>query len=306
MAVTVIGTVAFDDVKTPFGEIKDGLGGTASHFSMSASFFTDVNMIAVVGDDFPDEHIAMFRDRGINTDGLQVMQGKKTFRWKGHYEYDMNTAHTLETQLNVIENYEPVLPESYKNSRILFLANIDPDQQRAVIDKAGESELVVMDTMNLWINHKKESVIKTLAKVDLLTLNEGEARMLTEQSNLVKAARQLQEWGPKIVVIKQGEYGALLFFGQEIFSAPGLPIDDVNDPTGAGDSFAGGMLGYLDRCERFDYDSMKTAVICGSVMASFNVEKFSCERLKEINFEDIKTRFTEFQGLGKFNNMQIS
>ncbi len=306
MSITVVGTVAVDTVETPFGKVTRALGGAATHFSAAASIYTKVNIIGIVGDDFPQEHIAFFKSRQINLEGLQIVPGKKTFHWEGKYDFDLNNAQTIATHLNVIGDWQPVVPESCKKPDILFLANIDPDQQRRVITQCGRPKFIALDTMNFWISCKKESLIETIKLVDLVTINETEARLITGKHSLVKAAKDIQALGPKIVVIKRGEYGALLFSEGNIFSAPALPLEDVFDPTGAGDSFAGGMIGYLDRCKSFEWQHLKTAVICGSVMASFNVEKFSCDRLKEINLNDTKARFAEFATLGKFEVMAVS
>lgn len=305
MSITVVGTVALDTVETPFGRIENGLGGSATHFSVSASFFTSVNLVAVVGKDFPKEHIDFFHSRKINTEGIAVIEDGKTFRWEGRYDFDLNQAHTLATHLNVIEKHEYKVPKSFQNPGVLFLANIDPDQQRQVIAQSGKSKFIGLDTMNLWIDIKRTSVIETMKLVNLVTINEAEARALTNTANLVKAAKKIQSWGPQYVIIKRGEYGAMLFCKNQIFCASALPLEDVNDPTGAGDSFAGGVFGYLDRCHEITFDALKTAVICGSVMASFNVEKFSCDRLKEISYNDIQARFREFEELGQFEGMNL-
>lgn len=299
MAITVVGSVALDSVETPFGKVEDALGGSATHFAASASFFTGVKLVGVVGRDFPQAHIDFLKSRQVDVTGLQIVDGK-TFHWRGRYDFDLNNAQTLETHLNVFEKFHPVLPEDYQNPSILFLANIDPDLQRHVIDQAGRPGFIALDTMNLWIQIKKDSLIKTISKVDLVTINEGEARLLASEPGLSRAARKILELGPKIVVIKQGEYGALLFHKAGIFSAPGLPLEEVFDPTGAGDSFAGGMMGYLDQKGDFGFEAFKTAVICGSVMASFNVEKFSCDRLREITLADIQRRFAQFERLSRF------
>lgn len=303
MSITVVGSVALDTVHTPFGHIEEGLGGSASHFAASASFFSPVNLVGVVGSDFPREHIEFFKSRPIDLAGLEVADGK-SFRWVGRYDYDLN-AQTLETHLNVFETFKPKLPESYKSAPILFVANILPELQQEVIRQAGTPRLIGMDTMNLWINTRKSAVIETMGLVDFVTVNESEARLLTGMPNLLKAARKIQSWGPRVVIVKQGEYGALLFHEDEIFSAPALPLEDVLDPTGAGDSFAGGLTGYLAQRGAGDFDSWKTAVICGSVMASFNVEKFSCERLKEISLDDIRTRFKRFEQLAHFAPLDL-
>jgi sugar/nucleoside kinase (ribokinase family) len=306
MSITVVGTVALDTIETPFGKITEGLGGSATHFSAAASFYTDINLVAVVGDDFPREHIEFLKSRKVDLQGLETVKGGKSFRWEGKYDYDLNNAQTLATHLNVIEKFQPKVPASYKNPHILFLANIDPDLQRLAIEQAGQPQLIALDTMNLWINIKKDSLLKTLRQVHFVTINESEARLLTETPNLVKAARLIQSWGPQIIVIKRGEYGALLFYHDQIFSAPALPLEEVFDPTGAGDSFAGGTMGYLDRAGCFDFESVKTAMICGSVMASFNVEKFSCDRLKEIAWTDILRRFEVFKNLAHFDTVRLS
>ena len=302
MSITVVGSVALDDVQTPFGEIHRGLGGSGSHFAVAASYFTQVNLVGVVGEDFPQEHIEFFKSRQIDLAGLQIVAGK-TFYWRGYYDYDLNNAKTLETQLNVFENFAPRLPESYKNPKILFLGNIHPDLQMHVIENAGKPGLIVLDTMNYWISNEKKALMRTIAKVNVLTINETEARLLTDTPNVVTAARKLQKLGPKVVVLKRGEYGSLLFFGEHIFSAPALPIEQVFDPTGAGDSFAGGMMGYLSQTPHSDFNAYKTAVICGSVMASFNVEKFSCDRLRNLAQSDVVERFNAFTSLSQFGKM---
>lgn len=302
MGITVVGSVALDTVATPFGKAENALGGSAVHFSVSASFFTSVSLVGVVGKDFSPRHIETLKSREIDVKGLQIAEGE-TFRWSGKYDFDLNNAQTLATHLNVFETFSPVLPEEYKNPHVLFLANIDPDLQRHVIGQAGRPGLIALDTMNLWINIKKESLIQTMGMVDLVTINEAEARLLAGEPNLTRAARKIQSFGPKTVVIKQGEYGALLFHGDKIFNAPGLPLEQVFDPTGAGDSFAGGLLGYLDKKRSLEFEALKTGVICGSVMASYNVEKFSCERLLEIRFPDVLERFARFEMLTSFERL---
>lgn len=305
MTITVVGTVALDTITTPFGKVKEYLGGSAMFFSVAAGFFTSVNLVAVVGGDFPKQHIDFLKERKVNLDGLEIKPDGKTFRWVGSYGHDLNNAQTLETQLNVIENYQPKIPESCKNPEILFLANIDPDQQIHVMDQTGKPGFIALDTMNLWIKTKKKSLIEAIKRVDLVTINESEARLLTGTANLVRAAKEIQNYGPRTVVIKRGEYGAILFSDDQIFCAPALPLEELNDPTGAGDSFAGGVMGYLDRWKNITFDNLKTSIITGSVMASFNVEKFSCDRLKEISMKDIMDRFVEFEALSYFEAMQV-
>ena len=304
MSITVVGSVALDTITTPFGSIERGLGGAATHFAVSSSFYTNINLIGVVGKDFPEKHVNFLKSRDINLEGLEVADGE-TFHWVGKYEHDLNTAITLETHLNVFESFDPKVPENFKNPNILFLANIDPDLQRKVIDLAGKPNFIALDTMNLWIDIKKDSLTETIKKVDLVTINETEARMFTGESNLTKAAKQIQNLGPKIVVIKLGEYGAILFYEDRIFATPGYPLEQVYDPTGAGDTFAGGMLGYLDRTGKFDFDTLKTAIICGSVMASHQVEQFSCDRLRTLTNSDISKRFEAFETLSGFETLNL-
>lgn len=303
MGILVIGSVALDTVTTPFGTLQEGLGGSATHFSVSASYYTDVHLVAVVGEDFPEEHIQFLKSKRIDVEGLERIPGK-TFRWTGKYEADLNTAHTLRTDLNVLQEFNPKVPKSHQNIDYVFLANIDPDLQRKVIDQVQKPKLIACDTMNFWISGKKESLKQTLGRVALLTINEGEARLLADEPNLVKAARKIQAMGPKTLVIKQGEYGALLFHEGHIFSAPGLPLEDVKDPTGAGDSFAGGFMGHLAKTDDQTLDSLKRAVIFGSVMASYNVEAFSCERLKDLTAADIQKRYQEFKSLSHFEALK--
>lgn len=299
MTILVLGTVALDTVTTPFGSITEGLGGSATYFAVSASHFTNVSLSAVIGEDFPKYHLEFLKEKGIGLDGLQKIPGK-SFRWTGKYDYDLNNAQTLKTELNVLENFEPDIPEALRGVEFLFLANIDPDLQLKVVEQVKKPKLIACDTMNFWIECKKDSLIKILGKVDLLTINEGEARSLAGESNLVKAARKIRKMGPKTLVIKQGEYGALLFYENEFFSAPGFPLEDIKDPTGAGDSFTGGLMGHLAKTEDFTLNGFRQAVIFGSVMASFNVEAFSCERLKDLNQEDIRNRYRLFKRLTHF------
>lgn len=307
MQMLVVGSVALDTVETPFGKIEDGLGGSATHFATSASFFIQPQLVAVVGEDFPETHVDFLKSRGICTKGLQKKAGK-TFRWKGRYEYDLNTAHTLDTQLNVFQNFFPELPTEYRKNEIVFLANIDPELQGKVIDQCENAKWIALDTMNFWIDGKREELRKTISRVNMVVINEAEARDLAGASNLVKAARTIQSWGPSTLVIKRGEYGALLFFEDKIFSAPGLPLEDIKDPTGAGDSFAGGLMGYLVKnlpstgaaCCAPTFELLKKACIYGSVMASFNVEEFSLDRLRNLKQEEIDTRYQEFVSLSHF------
>lgn len=306
MSLLVVGTMAYDDVKTPFGEREWSLGGSATYFSMSASFFTDVQLVAVVGEDFKEEDIQLLHDKNINLDGVEQRPGK-SFHWRGEYGFDLNEAKTLDTQLNVLAEFEPKLPDSYRKASYVFLANIDPVLQRKVLDQVDEPRLVACDTMNFWIDGSLKNLMKTLAKVDILIINEGEARMLANSPNLVVAARIIKEMGPKTLVIKQGEYGALLFHEEAIFSAPALPLDQVFDPTGAGDTFAGGFMGHLARLneEEISEKALRQAIVVGSVMASFTVEQFSVDRLKTLKRKEIAKRFQRFKSLTHFDDLTI-
>ncbi len=301
MSILVVGSVAFDSIQTPFGAAEDVLGGSASYFSTSASFFTDVNLVAVVGDDFPRQHIDFLRSRKIDLGGLQHSAGQ-TFRWKGRYEYDLNEAHTLDTQLNVFETFKPQLPEHYRNADYVFLANIDPELQLEVLKQVDNPRLVACDTMNFWIAGKKAELIKTLAKVDMLLINEAEVRQLADEPNLVKAAAVVRSYGPRTLVVKRGEYGVLMFGEGSIFSAPAYPLEEVFDPTGAGDTFAGGFVGYLAATRNLAERNLRKAIVFGTVMASFTVEKFSLDRLKEIAYTEIIDRYKKIKLLTDFDD----
>jgi sugar/nucleoside kinase (ribokinase family) len=300
MSVAVVGSIALDSVRTPFGERANALGGSATYFSYSASFFTDVKLVGVVGKDFPKEHLELLRKRKVDLSGLQVVDGE-TFRWSGVYEYDLNEAKTLETHLNVFERFRPELPESYKNVDCVFLANIDPDLQIDVLGQVRRPKMVAADTMNLWISTKKARLIDLCKKIDILILNDGEARQLAGQASLIKAGRAIRSWGPKYVVIKKGEHGAYLFSKDKFFATPAYPLEDVFDPTGAGDTFAGGFIGYLNKMgNRLEDKVLHQALFYGTVMASFNVENFSLERLKTITTADIRTRLKKLQDMASF------
>jgi sugar/nucleoside kinase (ribokinase family) len=302
MSLTVIGTVALDTVESPFGKIQEGLGGSATHFSAAATFFTPVSLVAVIGEDFPKVHIDFLKSLPINVEGLQQLPGK-SFRWKGRYDYDLNTAHTLETQLNVLTEFKPVLPDGIQANPFVFLANIDPRLQAEVLDQVKGKPFVAADTMNFWIEGARSDLLKVLPRVDMLIINEGEARLLSQEHNLVKACRAIRKMGAKVLLIKQGEYGALAFYEDQVFSAPGLPLEDIQDPTGAGDSFAGGVMGYLTKIGTFNFEHLKQAVIYGSVMASFNVEKFSLDRLKTLTLDEIQERYAQFRRLAHFEDI---
>ncbi|MBI5562292.1 MAG: sugar kinase [Deltaproteobacteria bacterium] len=302
MGILVVGSVAFDSVQTPFGRADEALGGSATYFSTSASFFTDVRLVAVVGEDFPDEHIDGLKGRGIDVEGLKKAPGK-TFRWKGRYDYDLNQAHTLETHLNVFSSFDPHLPEAYKDTPYVFLANIDPGLQLKVLDQVKKPKFVACDTMNFWIEGKPDALRKLLKRVDLFVINEGEARQLANEASLVRAARKIQKDGPRILIIKRGEYGSVMFSGGSYFCAPAYPLEEVFDPTGAGDTFAGGVMGYLANTGDAVEANLRKAIIFGSVMASFNVEAFSLERLNALRLEEIRARYSEFKRLTHFDDL---
>jgi sugar/nucleoside kinase (ribokinase family) len=302
MSILVVGTVAFDTVETPFGRADEVLGGSATYFSTSASYFADVSLVAVVGTDFPDEHIESLKSRNIDVEGLKKVEGK-TFRWKGRYEYDLNQAHTLDTQLNVLSTFDPDIPESYKKSPYIFLGNIDPDIQLKVLDQIEKPKLIACDTMNFWIEGKPDALRRLLKRVEVCVINEAEARELAGTASLVKAAGEILKGGPKVLIIKRGEYGALMFNGESVFSAPAYPLEDIFDPTGAGDSFAGGFMGYLAKTGDLSEPNIRKAIIFGTVMASFNVEAFSLDRLNTLSFADIQRRYGELKRLTHFEDI---
>lgn len=302
MDILVVGSVAFDSVETPFGKKGDVLGGSATYFSTAASFFTSVRLVAVVGDDFPAEHKKFLSDRNIDLAGLQTQSGK-TFRWKGQYGYDLNEAHTLETQLNVFESFHPEIPEIYRTSPFVFLANIDPHLQLEVLKQVQRPRLVACDTMNFWIESKRDALVETLAHVDILIINEAEVRQFADEPNLIKAARSILALGPQTLVVKRGEYGVLVFGEHSVFSAPAYPLEEVFDPTGAGDTFAGGFMGYLAATNNLSDASIRKATVFGSVMASFTVEDFSLDRLRLLTWDVIEERFRKFQVLTDFEGL---
>jgi sugar/nucleoside kinase (ribokinase family) len=297
--LVVVGSVALDSVKTPFGAVEEALGGSATYFSYSASFFTKVRLVAVVGKDFPRDHLNRLEQRGVDLSGLQVSEGQ-TFRWVGEYGYDLNEAHTLATHLNVFADFKPDLPQHYRSAPLIFLANIDPVLQREVLRQMKRPRLVALDTMNFWINGKHDALLSVLAEVDALVINDGEARMLTKEPNLIKAARAITSYGPKIVVIKRGEYGALMISNGRFFFTPAYPLESVFDPTGAGDTFAGGFMGMLAKSESLDETALRRAIVYGSVMASFTVEDFSLNRLMRLEPEEIEARVRIFLDLVHF------
>ena len=302
MANLIVGTVAFDAIETPFGKTDKIIGGAATYISLAASFFTDkLNLVSVVGGDFPQSAIKMLEDHHVDTKGLQIKKEEKTFFWSGKYHNNMNTRDTIETQLNVLENFDPIVPKEFSDSDFLMLGNLVPSVQQKVLDQMTKRpKLIVLDTMNFWMDNCLEDLLEALKNVDVLTINDEEARQLSGEESLVKAAKEIKKMGPKYLVIKKGEHGALLFGEEKIFFAPALPLEDVFDPTGAGDSFAGGFIGYLSKTSGLSFENMKSAVIYGSVMASFCVEKFGTQRLTEITQQDIKERAQEFVSLASF------
>lgn len=303
MSLLVVGSAALDSVKTPFGSAEEVLGGSAVYFSASASFFTRVRLVAVVGEDFPEEHLRFLGDRGVDLEGIERGQGA-TFRWRGEYGYDLNEPRTLETQLNVFERFGPKLPLAYRSTRYVFLANIDPELQQAVLDQVESPRLVALDTMNFWIAGKGEALRSVVRNIHTLIINESETRQLAEEPNVVRAARKVLTWGPQSLVVKRGEYGALYFSPEGIFAAPAYPLDDVFDPTGAGDSFAGGFMGYLAASEDLTPAGIRRAIVFGSVMASFAVEAFSLERLRTLRYAEVEARYREFTRLVHFEPLE--
>jgi sugar/nucleoside kinase (ribokinase family) len=302
MGILVVGSVALDTVKTPFAEVKEALGGSATHFAFSARHYTPVSMVAVVGEDFPKKHLALLKRKGIDTRGLEIRKGK-TFRWQGYYEYDLNQAHTRKTQLNVFSTFQPKIIEEYRKIKYLFLANIDPRLQLSVLRQVKRPKLVLCDTMNYWIERKRKDLLRIMKEVDILLLNDAEARELTGEHNLFKAARAILKMGPEMTIIKKGEHGALMWSKDSHFTAPGYPLEDICDPTGAGDSFAGGFLGFLAYTDSLSQENIKKAVIFGSVMASYNVEDFSTRRLERLKEKEIIGRYEEFKKMTYFEDL---
>ncbi len=300
MSILVVGSAALDTVETPFGTVEDALGGSAIYFSAAASYFAPVNLVAVVGDDFPKEKIEFLKKKNVDFSGLEVADGK-TFRWGGKYGFDLNDRDTLFTHLNVFEKFEPKIPNSYKNSEYIFLANIGPDLQMDVLKQIQSPKLVALDTMNYWIGGDLPALRETLKHVDVLIVNDSEVRQLAYEANLVKSSKIVQEMGPKTLIIKKGEHGALLITPDSFFWAPAYPLEFIYDPTGAGDTFAGGFMGYMAKSDDISIDNLKRAVVFGSTMASFCVEKFSLERLENLTEEEIRKRFYEFWQMTNFD-----
>jgi len=303
MSLTVVGSVAFDGLETPFGKRERVLGGAATHFGLSASFFTKVNAVGVVGGDFGDDEWAVFKRHNIDTADIEIVPDGKTFFWKGRYDYDMNTAHTLDTQLNVFETFAPKLSDNSRNADLLFLANIQPTLQKQVRDQCPDAKFVAMDTMNFWLTTVKEQVIDTIKVCDCIIINDAEARQLTDEPNIHKAAKKIMDYGLRAIVIKRGEYGATLFTENGYFAAPAYPLESVFDPTGAGDTFAGGFMGYLASQKEITDKSLRRAMIYGSVMASFNVEQFGTERVDALDYPEINERFKAFKTMTYFDDI---
>lgn len=300
MGIVVVGTVALDDVKTPFGEVKDALGGSATYFSLAASFFTDVAIVAVVGKDFPLEHIQFLEENNIDTSAISVLEGE-TFRWSGVYGYDLNERETLDTKLNVLEQFDPEIPDRLSEADLLFLANIDPSLQLSVLDQVKNPRMTACDTMNFWIEGKNKELLEMIGRIDLMVLNDSECRELADEPNLIKASRKIHDMGgPEKIIVKKGEHGALLFTGDDIFSAPAYPLESVFDPTGAGDAFAGGFMGYLAKSGDTSGSSIRQAVMYGTVLASYCVERFSVDRLSTLTWDEIEKRYEELRELTCF------
>jgi sugar/nucleoside kinase (ribokinase family) len=303
MAVTVVGSVAFDALETPFGRRDRILGGAATHFALGASFFTDVRVVGVVGDDFGAEEFAVFQSRGINVEDVERIAGEQSFFWAGRYDNDMQVAHTLDTQLNVFAGFDPVLSTGARDSRVTFLANIQPDLQRRVREQCTGAVVTGLDSMNYWIESARDSLLETIRCVDVVSLNDTEVRMLTGQPNIARAARQICALGPRVLVVKQGSYGACMFTQSGFFFVPGYPLETVVDPTGAGDSFAGGFFGYLDaqlEAGELTDETLRRAAVYGSVVASFAIEAFGSERLQRLTVPEIEARFSEFKQMTHF------
>jgi sugar/nucleoside kinase (ribokinase family) len=302
MSLLVVGSLALDTIETPFGKAERTLGGSATFISVAASYFTQpVRLVGVVGGDFPKKELEYFEEREIDLEGLQVIEDGKTFHWHGKYDYDLNSRESLVTELNVFADFDPVVPEGFRRSRYLCLGNINPELQKKVYDQMENTKLIVADTMNFWIAGKPEALMDVLKCINVLIINDSEARELSKEANLFKAAKKIQSFGPKIVIIKKGEHGALLFYENELFSAPAYPLESIYDPTGAGDSFAGGFIGYIAKTDDISFENMKRAVIFGSTIASFCVEKFSLEGTRDLSHIRIKDRFNEFTRFSKFD-----
>lgn len=305
MSILVVGSVAYDGIETPFGKVDRTLGGSATYISLASSYFANpVNLVGVVGNDFSDEDMDLLKRRKIDLEGLQIDESGKSFFWKGKYHYDLNSRDTLDTQLNVFEHFEPVIPDIYKDSKFVVLGNIQPNLQGQVLDQVNKPDFILMDTMNFWIEGAPDELKKTLKRVDMLVINDSEARELVDEPNLIKAADKVMDLGPDILIIKKGEHGALLFTEEEYFAAPAYPVPNIFDPTGAGDTFLGGLVGWLSYTDDLSATNLRRAVTFGSVMASFCVEEFGADRLRDLNEEEIYRRYKEFKDLSHIPDHQ--
>jgi sugar/nucleoside kinase (ribokinase family) len=306
LGLLVVGSLALDSVETPFDKINEALGGSATYISLAASYFSGhVELVGVVGSDFPKKYVDLLQQSNIDLEGLQIIEGEKTFRWGGKYHYDLNVRDTLFTELNAFQNFNPIIPERFQKSKYVCLGNIDPVLQIRVLDQLNDPQFVVCDTMNYWIEGMKDELLKLLKRVNVLIINDSEARLLTNEPNLIKASRLIRKLGPEILILKKGEHGAMLFMDDTIFSAPAYPLETIFDPTGAGDTFAGGFIGYLHKTRDLSSDNLKRAVIYGSSMASFCVEKFSTKALEDLSYLKIQDRFREFKNLSDFDQLEI-
>jgi len=303
MSVLVVGSVALDSVETPFGSVTAVLGGSAIYFAAAASLYTKVNLVGVVGTDFPPEHIGFLAERGVDTRGLAVVEGQ-TFRWAGRYDYEQNITQTLDTRLNVFADFHPTLPPGYEGSELVFLANIDPDLQYEVLSQVSGARLRVVDTMNFWIRGKGESLSRTISAVDIVIMDESEVRLLAQSQNVIAAAKSILEMGPKAVIVKRGEYGSIMVSDTDYFVAPAYPVAQVKDPTGAGDSFAGGLLGYLDQAREISPQALRKAIIHGTIVASFTIADFSIDGLRSLRRADIAHRYQEFKSFTHFDDKE--
>jgi sugar/nucleoside kinase (ribokinase family) len=302
LGLLIVGSIGLDDIETPFDKITNALGGSTTYISLAAGYFSGpVSIVGVVGDDFPKEHIKMMEDHNIDLEGLQIVPGAKTFRYGCKYQYDLNVRDSLFTELNVFEKFDPVIPTKERKSKVVILGNIAPQLQMHVLDQLDNPSFIVCDTMNFWIDRSREELLKVLKRVDVLIINDSEARLLSNEPNLIKSAKIIQAMGPKYLIIKKGEHGALLFGENTVFSAPAYPMESIFDPTGAGDAFAGGFTGYLHKNMDFSFDNLKRAVIYGSILASFCVEKFSTKGLENLSYLEIHNRFIEFRELSSFS-----
>lgn len=302
MGLLIVGSIGLDDIETPFDKVQNALGGSTTYISLAASYFTGpIEIVGIVGDDFPKEHIKMLEDHNVDLEGLEIVEGAKTFRYGCKYHYDLNVRDSLFTHLNVFEKFNPQLPDKSKNSSYVILGNIAPKLQLSVLDQLQNPKFVVCDTMNFWINGAKEDLLKVLKRVNVLIINDSEARLLSNEPNLIRAANKISKMGPEYLIIKKGEHGALLFGDNTVFSAPAYPMENIFDPTGAGDAFAGGFTGYLHKNRDFSFDNLKRAVVYGSIMASFCVEKFSTKGLEDLSPLEIRNRFIEFRDLSSFS-----